>query len=51
VLKKVGVHIDVSPYAPLASLSRFFYALLLYGVVWDPETGSMVRIFALCLKK
>lgn len=41
---RVGVHLNVSAYAPMAEVSRFLYAFLLWGQLWDFNTGAMHTI-------
>ena len=37
----LGVHFNVSPYAPFSMLSQFLYNFVLWGFFWDTASGEM----------
>lgn len=40
----IGVHFDVSAFAPLDTLSRFFFNFLFCGYFWDVPSGTYITI-------
>jgi hypothetical protein len=38
---KLGIHFNISAYAPFDVISRFFYNFVLFGFLWDEATGDM----------
>jgi hypothetical protein len=40
----LGVHFNISAYAPFEIVSRFFYNFVFFGLLWDESTGDMEYI-------
>jgi hypothetical protein len=40
----LGVHFNISAFAPFGIIAQFFYNFILFGVLWDEETGDMEYI-------
>ena len=38
---RVGVHINISAFAPFQLINSFLYNFLVYGVLWNPESGRL----------
>ena len=40
----LGIHFNVSAYAPLHEVSSFFDNLIFHGIIWDKNNGEMLSI-------
>ena len=40
----IGVHFNVSAYAPIALFDQFLQGLVLWGLIYDPFTGDMEQV-------
>jgi hypothetical protein len=43
-VKEVCVHFNISPFTTFRRLSTFLYDLLLFGIIWDRDNGTMRQI-------
>lgn len=43
-LTNLGVHFNISAYAPFDKIAQFFYHFVLFGLLWDQTTGDMEHI-------
>jgi hypothetical protein len=37
----VAVHFNISAYAPFYLINSFLYTFLVFGIIYNPETGKM----------
>jgi hypothetical protein len=40
----IGVHFNISAYAPFQLIAKFFYNFVLFGFLWDEASGDMEYI-------
>ncbi|KAL6077130.1 Replication factor C small subunit [Balamuthia mandrillaris] len=45
-VRTIGVHLNMSAYAPLAVVGRFLELFIFWGMLWDESTGDMEKIHA-----
>lgn len=40
----IGVHVNISAYAPFQQINQFLYHFLCFGILWDVVSGEMLSI-------
>ena len=40
----IGIHVNISAFAPFYQVSQFLYYFVVFGIIWDETTGEMLAL-------